>query len=524
MKTKKNNQAQVSQSMFELAKWSDPAYFPIVNQNTNDYLMSLSTGTNAKVRMSDFLVSANNFSDVSDVSLSRQNLSVPQTTVGVNAPGLLAGNVGDIYFDSVANISYTCTNVSPITWAPTSGSASGDLLSANNLSDVQSLSTSRLNLSVPKVSNGLGSPNGSIAGEVNDEYFDQSTDPSTFWRCKISGNPGVWEIPETNALNIVSSNFGEINFQGNTTQTTFLSVGSPVKINGTYNDGLLQNFTHSNGRLTCTASGVNVYDIKVSTTGSLLFASDSITLFISVNGSAIAQSAQSVNLDGVSPSFKSISLQKLVSLSQGDYVEVWVQNNNSTNAVVHQDISLIVGSPGAVGSPTPTLPTFPGFRQIAPVTITNTTVGILNSTGVGSFTIPANSLTVGDTLVLEFAGRISPSFPSPQSSMFIALNAGLSYQIFNTPNYTRSTISNYSFRAVMTVRAVGGPGVANLQIAIQTINLDNIASGGNTSAVLSNNSTTFSTLSNINLQLIISYVAAFPDNTFTVETLTLTKL
>ena len=509
------------------------------------------------------LLSANNLSDVADPASSLSNIGgQPGQINGIGDPnGVQAGIVNQLYWDQSSSYLWSCffpgpagvagwrqtvvavpnlsttgalvnvgssspptvgqvlTATSPITAVWQDQIGNGDLLSANNLSDVQSVLTSRLNLSVPKVSSGSGNPNDSVAGEVNDEYFDESKAPSTFWRCITAGAPGVWEIPETNALNIKSANFGEMNFQGNSTPTIFSAINTPVKIVGTYNAGELQNFTHSAGRLTCTASGSNTYDVKVCTTGSLSFSSDSVTIFIAVNGSVVEQSSQSVNLDGISPSFKSISLQKLVTLNTGDYVEVWVQNNNSTNSITHQDISLIVGSPGSVGSPIIPSPLFTGFRQTNPVLISNATLGILNGIGAGSFSIPANSLNVGDTLFLQLAGRTTRAINS--SLIRIALSAG-SYFLFDTSDVTNTSSGNFTLQAFMTVRAVGAPGFASIQTVVQTFNLGSVAP---TASFLLTNSTNFSTLTNINLSLNVYWSSgAFAANSCSAEILTLTKL
>lgn len=529
-----------------------------------DQIVGLRSGVNYKFSpQTGQLLSANNLSDVANPASSLSNIGgQPAQISGVGDPnGVQAGIVNQLYWDqsstylwscffpgppgvaqwrqtvlAVPNLSttglqvnvgssspptigqvLTATSSTTAVWQDQIGN--GDLLAVNNLSDVQSVDTSRLNLSVPKVSNGVGSPNGVVAGAVNDEYFDESTIPSTFWRCITAGAPGVWEIPETNALNITSANFGEMNFQGNSTPTTFSAISTPVKIVGTYNAGELQNFTHSAGRLTCTASGSNTYDIKVATTGSLSFASDSVTIFIALNGSVIAQSAQSVNLDGISPSFKSISLQKLVTLATNDYIEVWVQNNTSTSSVTHQDISLIVGSPGAVGSPVIPAPLFPGFTQTVPVTVANATLGFLNGTGIGSFSIPANSLSVGDTLLLELAGTTTRDITS--SSIRIALNGG-SYFLFDTGNMSTNSSGNFTLQAFMTVRAIGGPGVASIQSVVQTLNL---ASLSPTASFLLNNSTNFSTLTNTTLTLTVFWTTgALINNSCSAQILTLKKL
>lgn len=222
------------------------------------------------------LLSANNLSDVADPASSLSNIGgQPGQINGIGDPnGVQAGIVNQLYWDqsssylwscffpgpagvagwrqtvvSVPNLSttgslvnvgssspptvgqvLTATSPTAAVWQDQIGN--GDLLSANNLSDVQSVLTSRLNLSVPKVSSGSGDPNSSVAGEVNDEYFDESTTPSTFWRCITAGAPGVWQIPQSNAIKVINSSNKSVSSASVSFGGSSYSFGNVIQVSG----------------------------------------------------------------------------------------------------------------------------------------------------------------------------------------------------------------------------------------------------------------------------------------------------
>jgi len=144
--------------------------------------------------------------------------------------------------------------------------------------------------------------------------------------------------------------YGEMFFQGNGTATTIAAQSTPVKVAGTYVAGETQDFTHVAGTLTYTGAETRVFSVDVSTTVSLNLNTANITVLVAKNGAVIEQSGQSPDLDGVSPSFVPLSLNKLVSLSTNDTIEVWTQNNSVNNEdITHQDLNVTVGAPGITG-------------------------------------------------------------------------------------------------------------------------------------------------------------------------------
>ena len=125
-----------------------------------------------------YLIKANDLSDVASVPSSRTNLSVPATSSYAGNPnGNVAGALGDFVLDSGSdNQLWLCTtagNAADAVWSLQTP-AGTYLLKANDLSDVDSVPTSRTNLSVPATSIYAGNPNGNVAGALGDFVLDLS--------------------------------------------------------------------------------------------------------------------------------------------------------------------------------------------------------------------------------------------------------------------------------------------------------------------------------------------------------------
>jgi len=136
------------------------------------------------------LISSNNLSDVDNANTSRTNLDAQRLTIiGSGSPSAVAGGVGDGYFDSTSGSWYVCTVAgAPGTWQSTT--SGGDLLAANNLSDVANTTTSRTNLGAQRLTIiGSGSPS-AVAGGVGDGYFDSTA--RIWYVCTVAGAPGTW--------------------------------------------------------------------------------------------------------------------------------------------------------------------------------------------------------------------------------------------------------------------------------------------------------------------------------------------
>lgn len=160
------------------------------------------------------LLAVNNLDDVDNVQTSRENLEVPKTSTYSGDPnGHVAGTVGDFCVDTNGTVLYVCTatgSTSTAEWTlTTGGSGSGDLLAANNLSDVDDTDVSRQNLLAPKTSSDSGSPQGQVAGTIGDLYIDN--DDGTQYICTSSGDAdtAVWNNP-TEGLLLASQNLADV--------------------------------------------------------------------------------------------------------------------------------------------------------------------------------------------------------------------------------------------------------------------------------------------------------------------------
>jgi hypothetical protein len=146
--------------------------------------------------------------------------------------------------------------------------------------------------------------------------------------------------------------YGESFFQGNATETVIVTQGVPVKVNATYSSGDLQGFVQAAGTLTYQLPVVRTMAINASLTASMNLVDAEISVTIFHNGSAIAKSTQSPSMDGTTPSYESISVTALVSLSQTDTIEIFVQNDSGTDNITVKDLNLKAHSIGGADSGT----------------------------------------------------------------------------------------------------------------------------------------------------------------------------
>lgn len=314
--------------------------------------------------------------------------------------------------------------------------------------------------------------------------------------------------------------YGEMFFRDNFTPTVITSQGSPVIVDATYVGGELQDFTHVTGKLTYEGAVTRLFDVKVNLTASLDQVNANISVLIAKDGVVIAESKQTIDCDGTTPSFKSIGVSKLVSLSQFNKIEVFIQNNDGTDNITVQDMSVIVGAPGFVGAASDENNIFSQTQEVQTVA-NSASPEILNGTGVGSLSFQANSLKVGDSFLFRLGGAYSRALLPGGDTLILKLAAG-SVVFFDTPALTLSgnqTLSGYAVDVFMTVQAVGGPGVARIQSSIVTSSL---FTGGGTRLYVNN--TTFDTTVNNVMTLTAQFNNASTFNIINSRVLTLSRV
>lgn len=142
---------------------------------------------------------------------------------------------------------------------------------------------------------------------------------------------------------IDQTSFGEMYFINNSLSTTIISPANPVKINAIYNGGFLSLFSHTSGRLTYFGELRN-FKITVSLSCTLNLSSGNISVFIYKNGSQISKSKQSVYIGSTTPADKNLLCQCMIDLINGDYIEVYVQNDLATDPITVSQFNCILSS------------------------------------------------------------------------------------------------------------------------------------------------------------------------------------
>jgi hypothetical protein len=315
--------------------------------------------------------------------------------------------------------------------------------------------------------------------------------------------------------------YGEMYFQGNGTATTIVAQSTPVKIAGTYVDGKLASFTHANGTLTFIGVDPREFQVNVSTTATLNQNTAGITVLIAKNGTVIAESGQSPDLDGVSPSFLPISLNKFVNLSTNDTIEVWTQNNSLNNEdITHQDLSVTVGSPGLAGAVSKNNNLFTQLQNEVKVenTAAETTI---KGTGVGSMFFPANSLSVGDTFEFVLAGSIQNSAAGQLINFKVVDGSNF---LFNTGLISLKSmagLTSYTLKAVSTVQNTGIFGVGRVRTIVE---LPKIVNNIDSSVILFSGQNSLNTTIDINYDVTVQWGAASPNNIVTSNLISFRKI
>lgn len=342
-----------------------------------------------------------------------------------------------------------------------------------------------------------------------------------------SGAPVTRKITLTQIKNFVENDdvspaFGEMFFQANATETVIVTQGVPVKVAGTYVSGELQDFTQGTGTLTYTGTLTRKFSVRVNTTASLNLATANITVLIAKEGIVVATSAQSPDLDGVSPSFKSIGVSKIVELATNETIEVFVQNNGGTDNVTHQDISVIVGAPGSTGAVTAQ---FSLFSQTNTVTVSNTAAETtLSGTGIGSLSIAANTLKVGDSFSFQVGGdftKNAPQIPAAQALLRFGDGTNRFFEIPSSLLAAFASLTGYSIDVISTVQAIGGAGVARIHSISR---ISTLYSTSVPDAFIYTDSTNFDTTVDINSILTVQFNQAQVDNLITSKVLTFSRI
>lgn len=128
---------------------------------------------------------------------------------------------------------------------------------------------------------------------------------------------------------------------GNTTPTTISAINTEVKASGvTTSSPVTQKFTNTNNRATYT--GAISRDFKVTSVVSCLSGNNNqVGLYIAKNGVVIQESEVYITTNATGRAEGGVC-QVITSLSQGDYVEVFLENSTATVDVTLSELNVIV--------------------------------------------------------------------------------------------------------------------------------------------------------------------------------------
>jgi hypothetical protein len=117
--------------------------------------------------------------------------------------------------------------------------------------------------------------------------------------------------------------------QGNSTATVITTQDVPVLIGGTWSSGAAESFgVSAAGRLTYNGLSAQVFDVDAVVSVNAASGGPDASLCIAKNGTVIAATRISDRLQNTHP----IHLSTLwnLSLSPGDYIELFIENNSNT--------------------------------------------------------------------------------------------------------------------------------------------------------------------------------------------------
>ena len=155
---------------------------------------------------------------------------------------------------------------------------------------------------------------------------------------------GQWKLYQQNDtitfLNTIES--AECAMLGNATATLIATVSVPIKIAGITTAGMLNNFTHSNNRLTYT--GTDSIDVQVLFGASFVAASNSTKVWrfsIAKNGVVLTGSYRKIS-STTNNLLINATCMDIVNMATNDYLECWVQNDTDATDLTVDTLTFII--------------------------------------------------------------------------------------------------------------------------------------------------------------------------------------
>lgn len=132
-----------------------------------------------------------------------------------------------------------------------------------------------------------------------------------------------------------------LSMTGNVTATDIVTTGVAVKVAGTTSASAVnQKFTHADNRLTYTGALTRVFKVTaiLTVTGPN---NAQLTACLYKTDSEITESCSTVTANGVGK-VENVQVQAIVSLSQNDYIEVWIANDTNNTDVTVDALNVII--------------------------------------------------------------------------------------------------------------------------------------------------------------------------------------
>ncbi len=148
------------------------------------------------------------------------------------------------------------------------------------------------------------------------------------------------------SLNLDTTSYGFYYMSGNTTETIVSVAGTLYKAVGTTTAGLLDDFTHTNNRLTYTGTDTKQFLLTAAATVITITNDDISGIVFFKNGSQIGAFTRG---NAHASKFENASDTKLVELATNDYVEIYTTDVTDNTNVIIQDLNVSVINVGGKG-------------------------------------------------------------------------------------------------------------------------------------------------------------------------------
>jgi hypothetical protein len=158
--------------------------------------------------------------------------------------------------------------------------------------------------------------------------------------------------------------YGEMYMTGNATVTPIVTTGVAVKVSGTTLAGELNEFTHTNGRLTYDGTETKIYKIEAAWTwGISAGTAELCSMYLYKNGVVVSKSRIQGKLNDTLANYpRNASLSVLLSMAQNDYVELFLTNDEDVDDILVSYLQVNAVTVSAVPAPSLKAATMPELK------------------------------------------------------------------------------------------------------------------------------------------------------------------